>query len=143
LLEKHIHGINSMLDVGTGTGVLAIAAVKLGAASAWGIDIDEWSIDNANENIVLNDVADKVTINDTPVATITRTFRLITANLTLNTNSELLPVFKKILRDSGIILFSGLLSSDAETMRSRLREEQFTILEELAENEWIAIAARK
>jgi ribosomal protein L11 methyltransferase len=143
LLEKYIHGINSMLDVGTGTGVLAIAAVKLGAASAWGIDIDEWSIDNANENIVLNDVADKVTINDTPVTAINRTFRLITANLTLNTNSELLPVFKKILRDSGIILFSGLLSSDAETMRSRLKEEQFTILEELSENEWIAIAARK
>jgi ribosomal protein L11 methyltransferase len=143
LLEKHIHGINSMLDVGTGTGVLAIAAVKLGAASAWGIDIDEWSIDNANENIIANDVADKVTISDTPVTSINRTFRLITANLTLNTNSELLPTFKRLLRDTGTILLSGLLIGDAETMRSRLREEQLTILEELTENEWIAIAARK
>jgi ribosomal protein L11 methyltransferase len=143
LLEKYIHGINSMLDVGTGTGILAIAAVKLGASSAWGIDIDEWSIDNAGENIIANDVADKVTISDTPVTSIDRTFRLITANLTLNTNSELLPTFRKLLRDGGTIIFSGLLAADTETMRSRLRAEQFTILEELAENEWIAIAARK
>ena len=143
LLEKYIHRINSMLDVGTGTGVLAIAAVKLGAASAWGIDIDEWSIDNAGENIIANDVADKVTISDTPVTSIDRSFRLITANLTLNTNSELLPTFRKLLRDGGTIILSGLLAADTETMRSRLRAEQFTILEELTENEWIAIAARK
>jgi ribosomal protein L11 methyltransferase len=143
LLEKYIGGINSMLDVGTGTGILAIAAVKLGAASAWGIDIDEWSIDNANENIAANDVADKVTISDTPAESINRTFRLITANLTLNTNSELLPTFKKLLRDGGTILFSGLLVHDRERMLDRLKEEGLTILEELTENEWIAIAARK
>ncbi|MFI5252270.1 MAG: 50S ribosomal protein L11 methyltransferase [Bacteroidota bacterium] len=143
LLEKYLQPGNTLLDVGTGTGILAIAAVKLGAASAWGIDLDEWSIENAQENIASNGVSDKIAISNTPIDQINRNFHLIAANLTLNTNSELLPSLYNHLRDPGIILLSGLLTADAHVMRSRLQDNQFSIQEELFENEWIAIAAKK
>ena len=87
LLEKHLKSDITMLDVGTGTGILAIAAVKLGASSATGVDIDEWSIENAKENVVNNSVQGQVTISNTPLREFQpHSFDLITANLTLNTN---------------------------------------------------------
>ena len=144
LLEKYVSHGCSVLDVGTGTGVLAIAAVKLGAKSALGIDIDEWSIENAKENVVANDVVGKVTISSEPLSHLHETlFDVITANLTLNTNRELLPQFHALLRTKGVVIVSGLLRSDEQTMTNHLKEQQFTFLEECTENEWIAIAAQK
>jgi ribosomal protein L11 methyltransferase len=143
LIEKHIRPNIAMLDVGTGTGVLAIAAVKLGAASAVGIDNDEWSIENANENVLANHVEKLVTISDSTLSSFSSiTFDLIAANLTLNTNAELLPDFHRLLRNDGILLLSGLLAHDRETMLQHLTQK-FERIEELTENEWIAIAVRK
>ena len=144
LLERHIEAGCSMLDVGTGTGILAIAAIKLGAASALGIDLDEWSIDNANENVKGNKVADKVQISDMPIQQLGKNkYDLITANLTLNTNIELLPIFLLLLEDHGTLLLSGLLSLDKTAMITSLSEHQFEVIGQLNEHEWIALAARK
>lgn len=144
LLERYIRKDSTVLDVGTGTGILAIASVKLGAAKAVGIDIDEWSIDNARENIVINNVSQQVHIENRPVENfLPQSFELITANLTLNTNVELLEQFHSVLIPHGILLLSGLLTSDGQSMKDHLLEKHFTVIEELMEHEWIAIAAQK
>ena len=137
-------GMSSVLDVGTGTGILAIAAIKLGAKSALGVDIDDWSIENANENIVANGVEQQIKISDLPITSISgQIFDAITANLTLNTNLELLPVFHRLLAPNGMVFLSGLLESDREAILRGLVSERFRITEELRENEWIAVAATK
>ncbi len=144
LLERYIRNDSTVLDVGTGTGILAIASVKLGAAKAVGIDIDEWSIDNARENIVINNVSQQVQIENQPVENfLPQSFDLITANLTLNTNVELLEQFHSVLIPHGILLLSGLLTSDGPSMKNHLQEKHFTVIDELIEHEWIAIAAQK
>jgi ribosomal protein L11 methyltransferase len=144
LLEKYISVRCSLLDVGTGTGVLAIAAIKLGAETAIGIDIDEWSIENAKENVLANHVSEHVSISYTPLETLQYdSFHLITANLTLNTNIEMLTEFRRLLKDNGILLLSGLLNTDREKMVEQLDRYSLKILDELTENEWIAIAAQK
>ncbi|HMD14108.1 MAG TPA: 50S ribosomal protein L11 methyltransferase [Bacteroidota bacterium] len=144
LLERYIRNGSNVLDVGTGTGILAIASIKLGAAKAVGIDIDEWSIDNARENIIMNNVARQVQIENQPVDNfLPQSFDLITANLTLNTNAELLEQFHSALIPQGILLLSGLLLTDATSMKKQLLEKHFTIIDELIEHEWIAIAAQK
>jgi ribosomal protein L11 methyltransferase len=144
LLEKHLTANSSVLDVGTGTGVLSIAAVKLGAKSAVGIDIDEWSIENAKENVAANSVAKNIVISSTPLHLLSSSsFDLITANLTLNTNIELLDQFYSRLFSKGLLLLSGLLQTDRDAMVNKLREHSFDVIEEITENEWTAIAARK
>jgi ribosomal protein L11 methyltransferase len=144
LLEEHLRPGDRMIDVGTGTGILAIAGVLLGAADAEAIDIDEWSIDNARENIDANGLTGRVTISDAPVASFSGgRFTLLAANLTLNTNLELLGEFQRILAPGGRALFSGLLKHDEEPMIDGLRSNNFKVLGQLYENEWVAIVAEK
>ncbi len=143
LLEKYVRVGCSVLDVGTGTGILAIAAVKLGAKYATGTDNDEWSINNANENIIVNQVEDKIEISNRGLSEFPdASYDVLTANLTLNTNIEFLDEFRRILRTNGILLLSGLLNKDKEEMIQHLMAKRFSIIEILTENDWIAIASQ-
>ena len=144
LLEQFVLTSCTLLDVGTGTGILSIAAVKLGAASAVGIDIDSWSIENAQENIKANHVQDAVVISDKSMKELhNRMFDIITANLTLNTNIELLEDFSRLLRNNGILLLSGLLINDEELMVNHLSKHNFHVEIKLSENDWIALACKR
>ncbi|MBI5476933.1 MAG: 50S ribosomal protein L11 methyltransferase [Ignavibacteriales bacterium] len=143
LLEGYIQSGSIIIDVGTGTGILAIAAIKLGAAHAVGIDNDDWSIENAVENIQLNHVSSFVEINKKELYEFkTNQFDLITANLTLNTNIQMLGQFNRILKNNGIILLSGLLQTDEAEMLAQLKNYAFQVVEIISENEWIAISAK-
>jgi ribosomal protein L11 methyltransferase len=144
LLEQNIRTGDSVLDMGTGTGVLAIAAIKLGAADATGVDVDEWSYDNACENIRLNHVEDRITIRKGDItATPDGPFTLILANIQRTVLLEMLPVLVRRLRAGGRLLLAGLLRDDREIMVEQLGHEGMTLLDEVSENEWIALAARR
>ncbi len=113
-------------------------------SKAVGTDIDEWSIDNARENIIINNVSQQVQIENRPVDKfLPQSFDLITANLTLNTNVELLEQFHSVLIPHGTVLLSGLLTTDGSSMKKHLLENHFTVIDEMMEHEWIAIAAQK
>lgn len=142
LLEKYIKKGDNVLDVGTGTGILAIAAIKLGADFSLGLDNDEWSISNANENVSVNDLERHIEISDKPLSELpVRKYDLITANIALPTILELFPEMTKRLKENGTILFSGLLTNDEYSIREKISEKGLTILELITEGEWIAIAA--
>lgn len=142
LLEKHVRAGSRVLDIGTGTGVLAIAAIKLGAANAIGVDNDEWSFNNANENIRLNNVEEQVQIVLGELSDVAgSTFDLIVANIQRNVLEPLLPAIKNQLASNGMIILSGLLKFDEEPMIDALHSNGFRLTEELQENEWIALAA--
>ena len=144
LLEQHIRTGDTVLDMGTGTGVLAIAAVRLGAADATGVDVDEWSYDNACENIRLNHVEDRITILHGDItATPAGPFTLILANIQRTVLLEMLPLLVRRLRAEGRLLLAGLLHDDRDIMMEQLAREGMTLLNEVSENEWIAIAARR
>ncbi len=143
LLERHTREGTFVLDVGTGTGVLAIAAVKLGASAAVGTDTDEWAVENAVENVALNRVGGAVTIvHGTIPGGMGPGPGMICANLTLNDLTGLLGTFRSLLAAEGLLLVSGLLAADEGPIGAALANAGFTIVETVRENEWLAIGAR-
>ena len=136
-----------ILDAGTGTGVLAIAAIKLGAKNVVAFDIDEWSTTNGKENCELNNVATEQiefrTGNFEETIRSDETFDGILANINRNALLEMLPQFAAHIREGGFMLISGLLGSDEELFCDRASKEGFQLLEKVAENEWIGLRFRK
>jgi ribosomal protein L11 methyltransferase len=144
LIEKHCKAGMSVLDVGTGTGVLAIAAVKLGAEKSVGVDSDEWSYDNARENVQLNDAQDQVQIMRGDISVVKeQRFDMVVANIQRNVLLEILADMRARLAPDGLLLLSGLLLEDESPMIDALHGSGFRMIEELIENEWIALAARR
>ncbi len=143
LLERHVVKGSTVLDIGTGTGILAIAALKLGARSAIGVDNDTWSYDNAQENAKLNAVEQslKITLgelNDVPEGG----FDLIVANIQFNVLVPLLPEIRSRITGKGMLILSGLLTNDEQPMAESLSANGFHVEEVLRENEWIAMSAK-
>jgi ribosomal protein L11 methyltransferase len=142
LIQRHIRHRSAVLDVGTGTGVLAIAAVKLGARSAIGVDIDEWSFHNAVENAELNRVGDSVQIRRGDLSAVPDgQFDLIICNIQRNIIETMLPGLRTRLAPRGLLVLSGLLLSDGESIRRSLTATGLHASEELVENEWMALVA--
>lgn len=140
LMEKHVQPGMTLLDVGTGTGVLAIAAIKLGAACALGVDNDEWSYTNARENLALNGVTEEVTILPGELASVPLgTYDIIVANIQRNIIEPLLPEMKSRLSSNGSIILSGLLNVDEEPMKKTIADYGLLMTEMISENEWIAL----
>lgn len=142
LMETFLHQGCTVLDVGTGTGVLAIAALRLGAASAIAVDIDEWSYANATENAHRNGVNDRLTIlhgDITAAPAIPRD--LVLANIQRSVLIPILPAMCSRLKTKGTLLLSGLLTVDREPMIGALHDAGLVLREEAQEHEWIAFAA--
>ena len=143
LLESRVRAHDRVLDMGTGTGVLAIAAVRLGAAQAEGLDTDEWSYDNALENAQRNGVADRVLLGQGSIEDVSGAFDVVLSNITKIDNLQMLPRFEAHLKPGGCIILSGFYEWDARDVHLALEQLRLHVDEEISEDEWSAIAARK
>ena len=139
-LPEVIEADDKVLDAGTGTGILAIAALKLGAESAFGFDIDEWSETNARENILLNEVENfDVKLGSTEVIPEGEKYDVILANINRNALIELIPELLKFLKEGGKLLLSGLLEEDESAILNLEPIKQLTHVDTRQHKEWIAI----
>ncbi len=143
-LEKEIKGGEKILDVGSGTGALAIAAVMLGAKSALAIDNDEWCFDNCKENIDLNNVKDKIEIRTCEIKDVSENdFDLITANIQKNVLLEIAEEISKRVKPNGKIILSGLLNTDEKDIKEKYEKLGFVLLSKNQMDEWIALVLNK
>ncbi|MEX0944711.1 MAG: 50S ribosomal protein L11 methyltransferase [Balneolaceae bacterium] len=128
-----------VMDAGTGTGILAIASVKLGAQKAIGFDIDPWSKNNAYENAMINGVSEQVYIRFGSLDQIKpeEFFDITLANINRNIILDLIPFFVEKTKISGSICLTGLLISDEEVIREKLQNEPVDIIDIQTEEEWI------
>lgn len=134
-----------VLDAGTGTGILAIAACKKGASRVIGFDFDPWSERNANENALINGVGSRLEIrlggfeqveDEDP-------FDLVLANINRNVILEFLGDMIQKLNADGILSLSGLLSTDEERLREELKKYPVQIFGLEREEEWMMLQIEK
>lgn len=143
-LEKYMAEGAKVLDVGTGTGILAIAAALLGAADCLGIDIDSEAVRVASENTARNRVGDTVAIAPGDLmAGIDFDADIIVANLMADLVIRLSPAAAAQLDTGGIYITSGILDIKEDTVTAAIRDAGFDILEVLSDGEWRAVVAEK
>jgi ribosomal protein L11 methyltransferase len=128
----------SVLDFGTGTGILAILAERSGAKTIIAIDNDDWSIANAEENFKKND-CDIIVLRKASDAVTEIKFDIILANINKNVILENLALLNKQLNKGGQILLSGLLEDDKDEILSVVTELNLKLKKELIRNNWIAL----
>jgi ribosomal protein L11 methyltransferase len=132
----------TVLDFGTGTGVLAILAERLGAASVLAIDNDDWSIENANENITENHCI-IIRVLKTDKIPSTDRFNVILANINKHVLLREMPSIGQQLRVGGVILMSGLLPEDFEDIDNQAAISDLSISERITKGSWICLKIEK
>jgi ribosomal protein L11 methyltransferase len=133
------HQNKSILDVGTGTGILAILAEKLGATDVKAFDIDEWSVENTIENIALNECKNihvsKGTIQDEPL----KKYDIIVANINRNILLDEISLYNNYLKKGGTMLLSGFYEKDIAEIEVRCNENDLKKVRHISKKDWAAI----
>ena len=134
----------SVLDMGCGTGILAILAKQLGATKILGIDIDDWSIENSIENAAINNASEIVfTKGDASSLPTTQTFEIILANINKNVLKKDLPAYFTCLKKDGVLLLSGFFTTDVDELKQLAQTTGFEFIESYKKNEWTVIKLKK
>ncbi|MBQ3284436.1 MAG: 50S ribosomal protein L11 methyltransferase [Ruminococcus sp.] len=142
-LERYVKGGERVLDVGCGSGILGIAAVMLGAQSAFGIDIDETAVRTANENAVVNHVDDKVSaIAGDLVDKVEGTYEIVVANIVADAIIALSASVGNFMTDDAVYIISGIIDTRADDVKNAIRDH-FEIIEENTHRGWYCFVLKK
>jgi ribosomal protein L11 methyltransferase len=134
------HENKSILDVGTGTGVLAIMANKLGAKSITATDVDDWCIDNSRDNLELNKVENCRVLQGTiDKLTLPGSYNIIYANINKNVLMSEIPYYRSLLDDQGILVLSGFYSEDVDELKEMAFQNGLSFMHTKTLNNWALI----
>ena len=144
LLQKYVKEGMSLLDVGTGSGILAICGAKLGAAPCRAYDIDPMSVRVANENIRESGLCDKITCDQSDllkqVKNIAGGYDIICANIVADIIIRMTPDVSPFMSENTVLLASGIISERADDVVACFEENGFEIVERAEDNGWCALA---
>ena len=132
----------SGLDIGTGSGVLAIAACKTCISNCLALDIDPNSIAEAKRNVLLNNLKNKIKVSDTDIDTINQKFSLIIANLRYPTLKQLAEKITWLSENNSVLIMSGIRTYEKEDLITLYTEKGFQLFWEKDEKNWSCIAMR-
>ena len=137
LLPLSLEG-TKVLDMGCGTGILAIMAALRGARDITAIDIDPWCVENATENVQQNDCS-FITIKEGDVSLIAgEQYNLILANINRNILLSDIPAYTQALLPQGLLLVSGFYEEDLPAIKEKCQEEGLTYLSHIERNRWVS-----
>ncbi len=142
-IQKHASELADtvVLDVGCGSGILALAAIALGAKSAVAIDVDQEAIDVTNENAQRNGLADRVQASTTDLADLAMTSKVVVANIEAKVLIPMARVLEQHVAPGGLLLLSGILVPQKDDVRNAYPDME--LLEAPALGEWVLLALRK
>jgi len=141
-LEAHVKAGDAVADVGTGSGILAVGAVLLGATRVEATDIDPLAVRIALENVALNRAEDRITVveSDSPPA---GRFDVVVANILADVILGMAPTLLAATRPGGVLVASGIIDSRADDVIKGLAGVGFTDVEIATEQEWVALTLRR
>lgn len=144
LLNIDIKG-KRVLDCGCGTGILGIAASKLGASEVVGYDIDEWSSENAIHNAELNGVGNmKVMLGDASVLkSVEGKFDVVLANINRNILLADMPAFVSVMADNSLLILSGFYASDVDLLIEKASSLGLSKIDSKSDSEWTCLVLKK
>lgn len=134
-----------VLDCGCGTGILGIAASKLGASEVVGYDIDEWSSENAIHNTELNGVGNmKVMLGDASVLkSVEGKFDVVLANINRNILLADMPAFVSVMADDSLLILSGFYASDVDLLIEKASSLGLSKIDSKSDSEWTCLVLKK
>ena len=135
-----------VLDCGTGTGILSICALKLGAQEAIGYDIDEWSVDNARHNAVINQVDDRFTslLGDASILNkVEGTFDLVMANINRNILLNDMPQFVSKMNADATLILSGFYTDDCQILIEKAQTLGLTLQQQKEDQQWACLVLKR
>ena len=144
MLEKYIKGGERVLDVGTGTGILAIASAMLGAGVVVAIDIDQVAVKCASDNVSVNKVADKVkVVKGDLLKGQAGPFDVIVANILAGPVIDMTGPAAALLSPGGIFITSGYIQKTEPDVKSALERSGLEIADRAQEGDWVCLVGRK
>ncbi|CAN5468139.1 50S ribosomal protein L11 methyltransferase [soil metagenome] len=134
----------AVLDVGSGTGILAVLAAKMGAQDVLAFDIEEWAVENARENAELNDCP-QVTVFQGTIADVdpSNRYDLVLANINRNVLLAEIPTYTDLLKTDGYLLVSGFYEHDAPDIQQKAIEAGLRPVRSMTNREWTSLVFQK
>ena len=142
LMQAVVRAGDTVADLGSGSAVLAIAALKLGASRAFAIEMDHDSIGNAEENVEANGVAERIAVLEGDafvLLPLVAPVRIILANIISSVLVELLPLIARSLTADGVVILSGILVEERARMLEELTAQGWSVQAEDQEDQWWSV----
>ncbi|WP_139904062.1 50S ribosomal protein L11 methyltransferase [Clostridium thermarum] len=140
-LQKHVKPDSEVFDIGTGSGILAIAAAKLGAKHVVGVDLDPVAVDSALENVEYNKLDNIEILHGNLMDVVKGKADLIVANIIAEVIVILIDQVKEFLKSGGLFISSGIIKERESMVVEKLISSGFTIKETMYDGEWVCITA--
>ena len=133
-----------MLDIGCGSGILAIASILLGADSATGVDIDAQSVKTAKENSEINNISHKTEFIVGDLADkVSGKYNIVCANIVADVIIRLLPDVSEFMTDDGILIVSGIIDIRKDDVLAAVEKSGFTVAAEAYRDNWCAFVLKQ
>ena len=140
-LEKYMNPQDKVADIGTGSGILAILAMKLGASEAYGCDIDDTVIEVCYKNAKVNNVECKFELNT--ANKLNEKYDFICANILHNVLAEIMPDLKKLMKDNAKLALSGILDEKKGVVLDAIKENKLNIIDTISQDQWVSFVVTK
>lgn len=140
-LEKYITPDSTVFDIGTGSGILAIAAAKMKAKEVIGVDLDPVAVDSAKENVAFNNLDNIEILEGNLMDVVKGKADIIVANIIAEVICILVEDVKKFLNKDGYFISSGIIKERRDMVVEKLQATGFEIIEEFTEGEWVCLVA--
>jgi len=141
-LERHVNGSSTVFDIGTGSGILAITAAKLGAKKTIGVDLDPVAVDSAKLNVSYNDISNIEILYGDLLEVVKGKADIVIANIMADIIMFLTQQVKAFIVEGGYFISSGIILSKKDEVINKLTECGFKIEEINIEGEWVCIVAK-